>query len=94
MKKIIIILLIFPSLSFGSMDKDRCGASVVAALKTLNINITGASEANLLTFWKVICDEIIKEITVNMEITTTVTVPGVTVGPTTVFGTGVDASVQ
>ena len=68
MKKIIIILMLFPTLSFSAMDKDRCGDAIVVALKVINSNIAGASETALKTLWKAICDELIKEIQNNADI--------------------------
>ena len=91
---LLIILLSVSTPGLGGMDKSRCGAAIVAALKTLNPMIAGPAEANLLPYWVAVCDEIIKEIQVNMDVTTTVTVPGAMIGPNTLVGTGTDTSIQ
>jgi len=75
------------------MDKDRLGDAIVARIQALNGNVDAGQLAILQPFWRAIADEIINEIKANMDITTAVTVPGVTSGPTTVFGTGQDTTI-
>ncbi len=94
MKIILVMIMLYSSTSFAALDKDRCGSAVVAALKVLNPSISGSVETNLLPYWKVICDELIKEITANMEITTTVSIPNAQAGSSTLPGTGVENTIQ
>lgn len=77
-----------------AMDKDRLGTNIVEKLKTLNAGIDGASESFLLTYWKAISDEIIKEIKENMNVTTTVTVPNIQTGTQTAIGTGQETNIS
>ena len=95
MRNLIILLFLIISLDvFGAMDETRCGDAIVAAIKIKNPSITGAGETDLKDYWKIICKEIILEITNNMEITTTVPVIGVQTGITTINAVGTDSSIQ
>ena len=84
MRNLIILLFLFFSLqSFGAMTASGCATKVVTNLKTLNPEITGAAETQLITTWTEICKGIIEEIQ-NNAVTST---PGVQSGGDTKAGT-------
>lgn len=94
MKFILAALIVLSFSAHAAMDKDRCGSAVVTSLKAINPDITGAAETALLPYWKAVCDELIKEITGNMQIETTVEVPGAQAGSSTLSGTGMESTIQ
>tara|TARA_R110000803_G_scaffold162194_1_gene225801 strand:+ start:14979 stop:15215 length:237 start_codon:yes stop_codon:yes gene_type:complete len=73
-----------------AMDKDRLGTNITAAIAALHGSMSPAQITALEPFWKTIADEFIKEVKNNMTFTTTVTVPGVQAGASTVPATGVE----
>jgi len=84
MKKLLIIISILFSFNlYAAMSASSCSTKVVTYLKTLNPEITGPAETQMIGFWTQICQGIIDEIQGNAS----VTVPGVQTGGSTVTGT-------
>lgn len=84
MKNLLIIMfLLFSTVSMGAMTDTSCAAKVVTNLKTLNGEITGAAETTLTAMWVEICKAIIEEIQTNAVTST----PGAQTGPDTIPGT-------
>ncbi|MBE9542505.1 MAG: hypothetical protein IMF01_09320 [Proteobacteria bacterium] len=73
-----------------AMTKESMAAKIIAKIETLN---PGVNHALYISYWEKISEGIIEEITANMEITTTVQVPGVQTGGSTVTGTGEDVTI-
>lgn len=58
------------------MDAATMAALIVANLKTLNPQITGAQETELIAYWTLICEGIIDHIIAAAVVNTTGTVTG------------------
>jgi len=79
-----------------AMNKTVLATAIKTALQGKNSGITGDSETEVIAYWEVIADEIIKHIIANAVISTTVAVASVTgvtggggtSGPGTGTGTG------
>lgn len=74
-----------------SMTKEGMADKIMTELRVLNPGVDDSPIYEL--YWRAISQGIINEITANMDITTTVTVPNISTGSQTAIGTGVDTSI-
>lgn len=75
-----------------AMDKTSMGALIVTKLSAIHPEIT--SDPLYQATWIAVADAIIQEITLNMQVLTTVNVTGVTPGPGVAAGTGSSSTIS
>lgn len=77
-----------------ALDKTRLANGIIANIETLNPDLNLPNKAIILPYWEAISDALITEIKDNLEVITTVSVPGVQSGSDTVTGSGKETEVR
>ena len=75
-----------------AMDKNSMGGKIITKLSAIHPEIT--SDPLYQATWIAVADAIIEEITLNMQVDTTVSITGVTPGPGVAGGTGISTAVS
>lgn len=77
-----------------AMDKTSMANRIKTNIQARNSNLDAPLAALLLPYLEDICDGVIEEMKANMEVQTTVTVPGGTAGTDVLSGTGQETSIS